>query len=328
MQCASTCPPPVPHELSKVTPAPYVIEPPDILLVDAVRLVPKPPYHIEPLDVLGVEVVEALPNAPIKSLYSVEPTGVLNFGFSYPTVPVAGLTIEEAKKTIEKALLLKLKPPFEVRVQLAEFKALQQVRGEHLVQRDDTINLGTYGRVVVGGLTIPEAKEAIEAHLSNYLLKPQVSVDVGGFNHDVIYVMMDSIQGELVIRVPSQGKETVLDVMGLVGGLTLASDRHRVWVARPVPSGLNCNQILQVDWIGITQRGETATNYQLFPGDRIYCKADPLLRLDALLAKIIAPVERVFGITLLGNELYRELRMPINSTGTGTGTGTGTRTGF
>jgi polysaccharide export outer membrane protein len=208
-------------------------------------------------------------------------------------------------------------PPFEVTVQLAEFRAMQMIRGEHLVQRDDTINLGTYGRVVVGGLTIPEAREAIEAHLANYLNKPLVSVDVGGFNHDVIFVISDLLQGESIARVPSGGKETVLDVMGQVGSLSQVSSRHRIWVARPVPSDLKCVQVLPVDWEGITQRGETVTNYQLFPGDRVYVKADPLLKLDALLAKIIAPVERVFGITLFGNEVYRELRAPSTSGGTG-----------
>ena len=321
LSCTSTgcmtpccCPPNVPHELSKVTAAPYVIEPPDILLLDAIRLIPKPPYHIGPLDVLGIEVPEALPNAAIKGFYSVDPSGAINLGFSYGTVKVVGLTIEEAKEAIDKHLRTKIQPPIEVRVQLAEFRAMQQIRGEHLVQRDDAIYLGTYGRVVVGGLTIFEAKEAIEAHLSNYLQKPEVSVDVGGFNHDVIFVISDSIQGESVVPIPSQGKETVLDVIGRVGGISQVSSRHRIWVARPTPSGIKCRQMLNVDWEGITQRGETATNYQLFPGDRIYVKADPLLRLDALLAKIIAPVERVFGIILLGDSVYLNLRQRTGTT--------------
>ncbi|HMC90779.1 MAG TPA: hypothetical protein VKI17_14575, partial [Gemmataceae bacterium] len=46
----------VPRELAKVTLPTYVIEPPDILLLDAQRLVPVPPYRIAPLDILYVEV--------------------------------------------------------------------------------------------------------------------------------------------------------------------------------------------------------------------------------------------------------------------------------
>src|SRR5262249_20302890 len=45
---------PIPRELTKVTLPEYVVEPPDILLIDAVRVVPKPPYRIEPLDVLYI----------------------------------------------------------------------------------------------------------------------------------------------------------------------------------------------------------------------------------------------------------------------------------
>ncbi|MFM8984663.1 MAG: hypothetical protein ACKONH_01140, partial [Planctomycetia bacterium] len=41
-------------ELAKVTLPAYVIEPPDILLVDALRVVPKPPFRIQSFDTLQV----------------------------------------------------------------------------------------------------------------------------------------------------------------------------------------------------------------------------------------------------------------------------------
>src|SRR5437016_3898654 len=73
-------PPDLPHELAKVSLPPYVIEAPDILTINALRLVPKPPYRIEPLDVLGIRVEPALPEQPIQGLYPVEPTGSVNLG--------------------------------------------------------------------------------------------------------------------------------------------------------------------------------------------------------------------------------------------------------
>src|SRR5688500_17311753 len=45
---------PVPRELNKVSLPPYVIETPDILIIEATRLIPLPPYRVEPLDVLYV----------------------------------------------------------------------------------------------------------------------------------------------------------------------------------------------------------------------------------------------------------------------------------
>ena len=41
---------PMARELEKVSMPPYVVEPPDVLLVDTIRVVPRPPYHVEPLD--------------------------------------------------------------------------------------------------------------------------------------------------------------------------------------------------------------------------------------------------------------------------------------
>jgi polysaccharide export outer membrane protein len=54
-----------PRELDKVSLPPYIIEPPDVLLIEAVKIVPKPPYKIENLDVLTVLVRGTLPDAPI-----------------------------------------------------------------------------------------------------------------------------------------------------------------------------------------------------------------------------------------------------------------------
>ena len=71
-------------------------------------------------------------------------------------------------------------------------------------------------------------------------------------------------------------------------------------MARPVPASADGDKILPVDWAAVTKRGRTETNYQLFPGDRLYVSADPLITLDTYLGRIISPMERIFGITLLG----------------------------
>ena len=47
----------VPRELEKISLPPYVIEPPDILMINAVKVVPKPPHKIEPFDGLLIRVL-------------------------------------------------------------------------------------------------------------------------------------------------------------------------------------------------------------------------------------------------------------------------------
>jgi hypothetical protein len=65
---------------------------------------------------------------------------------------------------------------------------------------------------------------------------------------------------------------------------------------------------MMVDWEAITRGGITTTNYQLFPGDRIYIKADGIIRMDNAISKVIAPFERMMGFTILGHGLVRTLQ--------------------
>lgn len=297
-------PGPLPTELAKTSHPPYTIAPPDILVIDAVRLIPRPPYRIEPLEILLINVTDTLPGQPISGPFVVSPEGTVNLGFTYGAVPVSGLTLEQAQAAVKTHLGAVLKMP-QVTIALAQFRGLQQVRGQHLIRPDGTISLGSYGSVYVAGLTIGQAKCVIEKHLSEYLLNPQVSVDVAAYNSKFYYVILDGAGlGQQVVRIPSTGNETVLDAISIVQGLAPVSSKKKIWVSRPAPADAGCSQILIVDWEAITMAGQTRTNYQIFPGDRIYVQSDCLIRLDNTLAKWLAPVERILGVTLLGSSTY------------------------
>jgi polysaccharide export outer membrane protein len=295
-----------PTESARVVMPNYIIEPPDVLMIDAVRVVPMPPYRIDPLDTLAIMVTETLPQQPIAGMYVVEPEGTINLGFTYGSVQVVDKTIEEAKAAIDTHLKTVLRPGYQVTVTPAETRGRQQISGPHLVRQDGKVSLGTYGAVPVAGLTLEQAKAAIELHLSRFLLRPEVAVDVAGFNSKVYYVITDGAGfGEGVYRQPITGNETVLDAISSIYGLPAASSHKRIWVARPTPGRPGCDQILPVDWTAITKCGKTETNYQIFPGDRLYVEAKPLLKFDYYLALVLAPVERVLGVYLLGQEVGR-----------------------
>jgi polysaccharide export outer membrane protein len=306
----------VPRELNKAVLPDYIIEPPDILMIDAIAVMPKPPYHIQTGDVLAIQVPNAFPTDPISGLYPVDPDGTVNLGLAYGSVRVARLTIEEARAAIEDFLKPRIKDVKAV-VALAQTRALQQIRGQHLVTPDGKIRLGLYGSVPVVGLTVPQAKAALEQYLSKFLDQPELSVDVVGYNSKIFYVILDGAgYGQTVLRLPITGNDTVLDALGQVGGITALSSKHRIWLARPSPEESGQDQILPVDWVGISTAGRVATNYQLMPGDRLYVHGNPFIRLDVGLQRIIAPMERVFGVTLLGTGTVSALQ-ELGRTGAG-----------
>jgi polysaccharide export outer membrane protein len=307
----------IPVELAPSSHPPYTVAPPDILYLDSLRLIPRPPYLLEPLDQLQIVVSGTLTNQPINGIYTVGPDGTLNLGFSYGTVRVAGLTVEQAQAEIRRHLVSALRDP-QVVINLIAFRGVQQTRGEHLVRQDGTISLGTYGSLYVAGLTLGQIKCLLEQHLSKWFLNPQVSVDVAAYNSKFYYVITDGGGfGQSVIKLPITGNEYVLDAIANIQGLAPVASKRRIWVSRPAPCGTGCYQILPVDWRAITEGGDTCTNYQLFPGDRVFVHANRLIELDNWLSMIYAPIERTFGVILLGNFTVQSFRNNGNGTNTG-----------
>jgi polysaccharide export outer membrane protein len=194
---------------------------------------------------------------------------------------------------------------------------IQDVSGSFLVRIDGTVGLGFWGSVPVAGLTLEQAAMGIRHHLLQqeslrpYRIQPDnliVIVDVLAYNSKRYYVILDGGGfGEQVYPFPIFGSETVMDAVANVNGLHAVASKRNIWVARRTPHPGQPWQILPVDWIGITQHGIAATNYQIMPGDRVYVKAQRLVTVDTALARIISPIERVFGVVLLGTTTVNQI---------------------
>ncbi len=252
----------VPNELSAVTLPEYVIEPPDVLQIEAVlRKVKEKPKGRE-----NADKPEA--KAPVEYTDETAPL---------PIHPIA-----------------------------------QQFQ----VQPDGFVHLGAYGSIPVSGLTVNQARLAIRAALAK-----QIDVNAGGKTEDALIVIVSVVQynsktytvftdgggaGERVYKFPITGKEFVTDAIANIGGLPVEASKRNIWVARRTPE-INEQQILPVDWVGISQWGVASTNYQLFPGDRVYVKAQRLVTVDNTITRILAPVQQLFGVTLLGTQTVNQV---------------------
>jgi polysaccharide export outer membrane protein len=249
--------------------------------------------------VLLIRVVGAFPEQPIDNSYSVDADGTVNLGPAYGRVKIVGFTIEESEEEIRRELS-KILSDVEVSVSLLQSSGAQAVTGQHLVAMDGRVNLGTYGSVYVAGMTLEEARTAIELKLSEKLEEPEVFVDVLAYNSKVYYVITQGAGlGDDVTRLPVTGNETVIDAVAALGGISQVSST-RMWIARPAPNGNACEQILPVEWNDIAQGASTATNYQLMPGDRLFIAQDRLTNFNTVVGKILNPFERMLGFVSLG----------------------------
>jgi polysaccharide biosynthesis/export protein len=302
----------LPRELQKVTLPEIVIEPPDILRVELTRVIPPANYKVDAGDILFVQLTYPAQTEPFAGEVLVGPDGQINLGPTFGgMVKVAGLSVDQIREAVEKKAQEADVKKTKATVTLVQSRTLSQIRGEYIVRLDGTIGLGNYGDIRVVGMNLRTAKAAIEAHLSAKLLNPDVSVDVAAYNSKLYYVIYDGGgRGQQVIRLPITGNDTILDAIAQLNGLSPVSSQHHMWLARPSPAAMNLQQRIDIDWVGITQGAATATNYQLFPGDRLYVKAMPLVTFDNYFSMLVAPIERALGVTLLGQTTIQSIRNP------------------
>lgn len=290
--------PAMPREQRKVVLPTYTIEPPDILSISVLHLAPKQPYTLRAQDVIAIEASGVFEEYPLKASFVVMPDGAVDLGAQYGRVEVAGLLVEEAQQRIHQMLAQRFRAP-QVWVTLVEARQVQPIQGEHLVGPDGTVNLGVYGSVRVVGMSLAQAKAAIEHHLQQFLEDPEVAVDVYAYNSKVYYIVTEGAGlGDSVQKFPITGNETVLDALANIGGTTQLSSK-KMWIARPQPG--TCKfQTLPVHWRAVTAMGESATNYQILPGDRVFIAENRLVAWDTAVGKLTAPFERMMGFTILG----------------------------
>lgn len=163
-----------------------------------------------------------------------------------------------------------IEPPDELEVSVRPAAAEMPLTSV-TVQADGVVDLGFIGDVYLAGLTLAQAEQKIAEHLEPIAqekrIKEPIEVSVrlvNGSQSKYYYVLgVVTTQG----RFPIVGNETVLDAI-LAAGLMAKSQPEKAYLVRPHPVN-GQDQILRIDWDGIKNRGDTMTNYQLFPGDRL-----------------------------------------------------------
>ncbi len=241
-------------------------------------------------------------------------------------------------------------PPDILIIEVLEALPGRPIAGERLVRPDGTVTLGFYGDLYVSGLTMKEIKEKLVIHLRKYLTdealgligqeaganpddeakkiridpvnSDRIFVDVASYNSQVYYVLGDVGSPG---RLPSTGNETVLDAIQYAGGLAPDASVNNIRLVRPAPPGACCAQTLPVNLAAIMQAGDTTTNYQILPGDRLFVYRDPIVRTTIFINRLAAPFNTVLNSILTYSFAARNAKsidVPINGT---TNTNTGNR---
>jgi protein involved in polysaccharide export with SLBB domain len=180
---------------------------------------------------------------------------------------------------VPRELAKELQPPYVVEpgdtllVQPTDLDSPVRLPPDQVVFADGTIDLGVYGRPVVAGKTQEQIVDQVSAVITakenekEKLKEPiGVTVRIIGRTSKVYYVL-----GEVNApgAFPVNGFDTVLDGVIRAGGVTNRAGLQNIVLSRPTPPD-GCRVVFPVCYSNIVQLGDTSTNYQLQPGDRIY----------------------------------------------------------
>lgn len=159
-----------------------------------------------------------------------------------------------------------LQPGDGLLIEPVQFNDNVRLPADQQVLSDGTIDLGAFGRLQVAGMTLEDAESSIEQRLVA-MEAESAQVNVRLLNGVERYYVLGEVQSPGAY--PLVGNETVLDGILQAGGLTDLAAPCKILLARPTPPP-SCRVVLPICYRQLTQLGDTSTNYQLQPGDRIY----------------------------------------------------------
>lgn len=372
-EAESTVPKSLEYQVTKALEAVDLTPPPAFEVPDPPphegAMIEHPPYVLEPPDLIIVEVLDALEGRPITGERLVRPDGTITLGF-YGEVNVRGLTVDQARIKIIKQLRTYLTdeilglttepidpidgtpeaqdevhaipvppddlpprevPPAQVHPQAApaptahrrirtvadgpadrplrrwrvqsgastyfarsspgveDPSAAQEsaappaeeaskptpvvlkARGNVTIRIEIESGEGPEAFAPTEGKPVPSRDLGPVLVVTPELGRDRVFVDVTAYNSKNYHVLgWVNAAGKL----PSTGNETVLDAIDYAGGLHASADPDHIDLVRPGRNG-KPPRVYKVDLVAIQTKGETATNYQLFPGDRLYVHPRP-----------------------------------------------------
>lgn len=141
---------------------------------------------------------------------------------------------------------------------------------------DGTIDLGRFGRVLVAGMTVEQVEDEVETiirasdvkHLDEPLTAEQSEINVRLMAPNAaMYYVLGEVNSPGFY--PLIGRETALDAILTAGGLSDRASKENIILTRASHPG-DCRTVLPICWDQIVQLGDTTTNYQIMPGDRIF----------------------------------------------------------
>ena len=164
-----------------------------------------------------------------------------------------------------------------------------EVTGQFPINKEGKIQYQFVGDVFIANLTKDQLKEVITQRLSEYIINPEVSVKIIGYNSKVVYVIGEvGSPGKIFM----QGDTITVREALVQAGLPLLSASTRK-CPLITPSADGHPKKLVVNIFSLLYEGDLRENLVMKPGDTLYIPATILSKA----MRVIQPVAQPIGTT-------------------------------
>lgn len=166
-----------------------------------------------------------------------------------------------------------------------------EVSKQYIINSEGKIQYEFVGDIVVAGLTKKEAKEAITKQLSTYIVNPEVTVTIVGYNSKVVYVIGEVGQpGKIFMRGDTI---TVREALLEAGLPLLTASTRKCPLITPSESGKAEQKF--VDVFKLVYEGDLRENLVMKPGDTLYIPATVMAKAMRVISPVTQPVGAAAG---------------------------------
>jgi polysaccharide export outer membrane protein len=129
-----------------------------------------------------------------------------------------------------------------------------------VVKKDGFIYVPIIGKVQAAGLTVQEFQERLQEHLKQFVVDPQLSVDILKYESQKFYVLgFVTAPGAF----PVNGNTRLLEAIGLAKGVLADGSLDRAYFVRG-------RTLLPINFAELLLRGDTSRNVYMQDGDLVY----------------------------------------------------------
>lgn len=161
-----------------------------------------------------------------------------------------------------------------------------EVSGQFVINNEGNIQYEFIGDFSIEGLTKKELKTSLVEHLSEYIISPEVTIKIVGYNSKIVYVVGEVARpGKIFMR-----GDTITVREALVqAGLPLLSAKPQK-SSLITPSSDGTPETKSVNAYKLLYKGDLRQNLVMKPGDTLYIPPTILAKTMRIMQPIAAPI--------------------------------------